>query len=124
MAIVVEKWFDEPIILLIPDAHVTELELANAWFRSAELAQTIPGSAHRVLDLRSTNSPDAVVSWLQGIVAAMVGAPVTPLLRVSFVGSTAAASSAVSTNAETWFETLDEALSHTRTMAGVESMPS
>jgi hypothetical protein len=124
MAIVVEKWFDEPIILLIPDAHVTEQELADAWFRSAELAQTIPGSAYRVLDLRSTNSPNAVVSWLRGIVAAMVGTPVTPLLRVSFVGSTAAASSAVSTNAETWFETLDEALSHIRTMAGVESMPS
>ncbi len=122
MTVVVEKWFDEPIIVLKPDAQVTEQELVDAWFHSAELAQTIPGSTYRIVDLRSTDSPEMVVSWLQDFVKAMVGAPVVPSLRVSFVGITAAASSALNVNAGTWFETLDEALSHIRTMAGVASM--
>ena len=122
MAVVVEKLIDEPVIVLKPDAQVTEQELVDAWFRSAELAQTIPGSTYRIVDLRSTIAPNTIAVWLRESVKAMVGAPVTPLLRVSFVGTTAAVSLASHADAETWFETFDDALSYIRTMAGVASI--
>ena len=122
MAVVVEKLLNEPIIVLKADAQVTQQELSDAWFQCVELAQSISGSAYQVVDLRSNTVPATVVSWLRDIVKAMVGAPVTPLLRVSFIGTSAAAASVPNAQAETWFETLDEALSHIRTMAGVATM--
>jgi hypothetical protein len=102
MAVIVEKWADEPIILLKPDAHVTEHELTDAWFRSIELAH---GSAHRIVDLSATVSPDTVVSLIRNIVQAAAGAPVSPQLAVTFVGATPAAGSA-----EMWFINLDDAV--------------
>jgi len=122
MAVVVEKLLDEPVIVLTLDAQVTEQELVDAWFRSAELAQTISGSIYRIVDLRSTIAPNTIASWLRDSVQAMVGAPVTPLLRVSFIATTAAVSSASHPDAETWFETFDDALSHIHNMAGVASI--
>ena len=122
MAVVVEKWLDEPIIVLNVDAQVTQQELRDGWFQCVELAQSISGSVYQIVDLRSNTAPAIVVSWLRDIVKAMVGASVPPVLRVSFVGTTAAVSSASHLDAETWFETLDEALSHIRSMAGVASI--
>ena len=57
MAVVVEKWLDAPIIVLRPDAQVIQQELVDAWFKSVELAQAMPVSAYRIVDLRSTSAP-------------------------------------------------------------------
>ncbi len=118
MAVVVQKWLDEPIIVLKADTQVTQDEISDAWFEVVKLAQTISGSAHYIVDLRSTNAPEAVVSWLRETVKAMSGAPIAPLLRVSFVGT----SSVADADAESWFETQDQALNHIRMMAGVATM--
>ena len=124
MAVAVEKWVNEPIIILKPDAQVSQQELIDAWFRSAELAQTIPGTVYRIVDLRSTVAPDAVVSMIHRIARALVGASVNPVLLVSFVGAVPPISSASNADAEVWFETLDGALSHIRSMAGASSISS
>src|SRR3954471_9575769 len=102
MPITVEKWVDEPIIVLKPDAQVSMQEIIDGWFRSTELAQAMEIPPHRVVDLRSINSPDSVVSMIRSVVMAMVGAPVDLPLNVSFVGK-ASPSSPMSTHCtETW----------------------
>jgi hypothetical protein len=118
MSVTVDQWFNEPIIVLEPDAHVSQQELIDAWFRSVELAQTIPGTAYRIVDLRSTSAPDAVVVTLRDIAKALVGAPVDPILNVSFVGT------ANDPEVENWFDSLDDAVNSIRTTAGAPSASS
>ncbi|MBI1258378.1 MAG: hypothetical protein GC204_12980 [Chloroflexi bacterium] len=121
MAVLVEKWLDEPIIVLKPDAQVTQQELIDAWFQSVALAQTIRGSAYRIVDLRMTNSPDTVASWLRSGVQAMAGAPVEASLRVSFVGIPSAA---VHVHNEPWFQSFDDALNEVHAVAGLTALSS
>ena len=102
MAVIVEKWIDKPIVVLKPDTHVSEDELTDAWFRSAQLAHE---NSYRIVDLSVAQSPDAVVSMLRNIVQAAAGAPVSPQLNVIFVGAAPTTDSA-----ETWFATLDNAV--------------
>jgi len=123
MPVTVEKWLDAPIIVLKPDAEVTQRELIDAWFRSAELAQTMAGGAFRIVDLSASPSPDAVTASIRGILRAIAGSPIDVSLHVSFVGSVGAVSSASQADGETWFETFDEALNHIYAMAAVASIP-
>ena len=120
MAVAVEMWVSEPIIVLKPDAHVSLQDLIDAWFRSAELAQTTDVAPYRIVDLRSTNSPDRVVSMIQSIAKGATGAPVDPIMNVTFVGTAVASNG----RSEAWFETLEDALNHVRTLAGAPSISS
>jgi hypothetical protein len=121
MPVAIEMWVGEPIIVLKPDAQVSLQEFINAWFNSAELAQTMEVAPHRIIDLRSINSPDRIIHMIQGIVKGISGASVDLPMNVLFVGSVPTASSTAD-RGEVWFETLDEALMHIRILAGTPSI--
>src|ERR1700710_470212 len=87
MSVAVEKWVGEPIIVLKPDAQVSLQEFIDAWFNSAELAQSMETPPHRIIDLRSVSAPARIIAMIQGIVKGLTGASVAPLANVFFIGS-------------------------------------
>jgi hypothetical protein len=116
MPIIVEKLVSEPIIVLKLDAQVSLQELIDAWFRSAELTQTMDTTPYRIVDLRSTTDPNRIVSMIQSIAKGASGVSVKLSLNVAFIGNAACAASVGS--AEACFETLEDALNHVRALAG------
>ena len=86
MAIPVEKLNGEPIILITVDDNAEKSEIIEAYNKSIELANTISGPVHRIVDLQKAPlSFQYVVTTIQDMIKGLVGAAVYPQLAIAWV---------------------------------------
>lgn len=100
MAVIVEKWPEESIVIIRPDALASEAELIDAWRRGVRVARD---NMHRIVDLSASPSPEKMAAIIRRVARTSAGA--SPQPNVILVGKAMHPDSS-----EIWYVTLEKAV--------------